>query len=90
MSALMSYVFQFSGVSASDLQYMFEMSLKCSWQEVEELYYLCSKSKDADQLLGYCAAEFHLCFRICFSFLMSLPWIYSTCLRCRLNVHGGK
>ena len=29
-----SCVFQFSDISASDLQYMFEMSLKCSWREV--------------------------------------------------------
>ena len=31
----------------------------------EELYYLCSKNKGADQLCGYCEAGLRLCFRIC-------------------------
>ena len=31
----------------------------------EGLYYLCSENKEADQLLSYCAADLHLCFRIC-------------------------
>ena len=31
----------------------------------EGLYYLCSENKEADQLRGYCAADLHLCFRIC-------------------------
>ena len=34
-------------------------------QEVEELYYLCSENKDADQLRGYREADLHLCFRKC-------------------------
>ena len=34
-----------------------------SWiKEVEGLYYLCSKNKDADQLHSYHAADLHLCF----------------------------
>ena len=32
--------------------------------EVEELYYLCSKNKGADQLCGYPEADLRLCFRI--------------------------
>ena len=37
-----------------------------SWiYEVEELYYLCSENKGADQLRGYRTADLHLCFRIC-------------------------
>ena len=32
--------------------------------EVEELYYLCSKNIDTDQLCGYCAADLHLSFCI--------------------------
>ena len=34
------------------------------WNE-EGLYYLCSENKGADQLHSYCAADLHLCFRIC-------------------------
>ena len=33
-------------------------------KEVEELYYLCSKNKDADQLCGYSATDLHICFCI--------------------------
>ena len=33
--------------------------------EVEELYYLCSENKGADQLSGYRAVDLHLCFPIC-------------------------
>ena len=32
---------------------------------MEELYYLCSENKGADQLRNYCAADLCLCFRIC-------------------------
>ena len=32
---------------------------------VEEMYYLCSENKGADQLWSYCTADLHLCFRIC-------------------------
>ena len=32
---------------------------------VEELNYSCSKSKVANQLRSYCAADLRLCFRIC-------------------------
>ena len=36
------------------------------WIMIEEgLYYLCSENKEADQLRSYCAADMHLCFRIC-------------------------
>ena len=31
----------------------------------EELYFLCSENKDADQLCSYNTADLHLCFRIC-------------------------
>ena len=33
--------------------------------EEEEVYYLCSENKGADQLRGYREADLHLCFRIC-------------------------
>ena len=33
--------------------------------EEEELYYLCSENKGADQLRGYCAADLSLCLPIC-------------------------
>ena len=47
--------------------------LKFGIQEVEGLYHLCIKNKDADQLHGYRAADLHgyrvadlcLCFCIC-------------------------
>ena len=42
--------------------------LKFRIQEVEGLYYLCSKNKDADQLRGYHAADLRL---ICKEFLMT-------------------
>ena len=32
---------------------------------VEEVYYLCSENKGADQLRGYREADLRLCFRIC-------------------------
>ena len=35
------------------------------WIWEEGLYYLCSKKKGTDQLCSYCAADLHLCFRIC-------------------------
>ena len=36
------------------------------WSEVEEeLYYLSSENKGADQLHGYREADLRLCFRIC-------------------------
>ena len=34
-------------------------------QKVEELYYLCSGNKDADQLRGYREADLRLCFCLC-------------------------
>ena len=34
-------------------------------KKVEELYYLCSENKGADQLRGYREADLRLCFRIC-------------------------
>ena len=39
--------------------------LKFCINEEEELYYLCSESKGADQLRGYREADLRLCFRIC-------------------------
>ena len=36
--------------------------LEISDEEVEELYYLCSKSKGADQLRSYCTADLRLFF----------------------------
>ena len=38
--------------------------LKFWIEKVEELYYLCSENKDADQLRGYRKAGLRLCFRI--------------------------
>ena len=38
---------------------------KCWIQKVEELYYLCSENKGADQLRSYCEVDLRLCFRIC-------------------------
>ena len=42
--------------------------------KVEELSYLCSENKGADQLRSYCEADLYLCFRICknVGFLMTL------------------
>ena len=40
-------------------------SLKVWIYEEEEVYYLCSENKGADQLRGYREAVLRLCFRIC-------------------------
>ena len=50
--------------------------LKFCIYEAEELYYLCSENKCADQLRGYREADLRLCFRICKNvFLMTrLNW----------------
>ena len=40
-------------------------SLKFRIYVVEELYYLCSENKDADQLRGYREADPGLCLHIC-------------------------
>ena len=40
-------------------------SLKFWIYKVEELYYPCSKNKDADQLRSYYEADLRLCFRLC-------------------------
>ena len=40
-------------------------SLKFRIQVEEELYYPSSGKKGADQLLSYCEADLHLCFRLC-------------------------
>ena len=37
---------------------------KLQIHKVEELYYLCSENKGADQLCSYCTADMRLCFRI--------------------------
>ena len=34
-------------------------------KKVKGVYYQCSENKGADQLLGYCASDLRLCFRIC-------------------------
>ena len=39
--------------------------LKFGILKVEGLYYLCSKTKGADQLRGYREADLRLCFCIC-------------------------
>ena len=39
--------------------------LKFRIYEVEELYYLYSENKGADQLRGYREADLRLCFRVC-------------------------
>ena len=46
-------------------QYKTASGLKFRIQEVKGLYYLYSKTKGADQLHSYCAADLHLCFCIC-------------------------
>ena len=40
-----------------------DRSLKFWILEEEELYYLCSENKGADQLRSYCEADLRLCFR---------------------------
>ena len=40
-------------------------SLKFRTSVEEELYYLCSENKGADQLRSYCEADLLLCFRLC-------------------------
>ena len=48
-------------------------SLKFPIYEEEELYYLCSENKGADQLRSYCEADLRLCFHMQKSrFLMML------------------
>ena len=51
--------------------------LKFCIYEVEELYYLCSENKGADQLQGYREADLRLCFRICKKPVFSLQGSYS-------------
>ena len=51
-------------VQAVQLQKM-ARGLKFRIKKEERLYYLCSKNKGADQLLGYCQADLRLCLRIC-------------------------
>ena len=38
--------------------------LKFGFQEVDELYYLCSENRGADQLRGYWPADLRPCFRL--------------------------
>ena len=40
-------------------------SLKFLIKEEEEVHYLCSENKGADQLRGHREADLRLCFRIC-------------------------
>ena len=49
---------------AVELQKM-ARGLKFRLKKVEELYYLCSENKGADQLRGYREADLRLCLRIC-------------------------
>ena len=42
-----------------------DRSLKFWIYKVEELYYLCSENKGADQLRSYCEADLRLCCRLC-------------------------
>ena len=46
--------------------------LKFRIQEVEEIFYLCSENKGADQLRSYCVADLRLCFRICTKLVFSV------------------
>ena len=57
-------------LTRSDTQWAVQLKkmvigLKFRIKEVEELCYLCSANKGADQLHGYRAADLSLCFRIC-------------------------
>ena len=47
-------------------------SLKFRIEVEEELYYLSSENKGADQLRGYREADLRLCFRLCR--LLVFPW----------------
>ena len=57
-------------------------SLKFWSYKVDELYYMCSKNKGADQLRSYCEAELRLCACICR--LLVFPWGSSNVV-CKLN-----
>ena len=46
--------------------------LKFRIKKEEELYYLCSENKGADQLRDYREADLRLCFRICKTLVFSL------------------
>ena len=48
-----------------------DRGLQFQIQEVEGMYYPCSKNKGPDQLRGYCEADLRLCFRICKMFVFS-------------------
>ena len=52
--------------------------LKFHIKEVEELYYLCSENKGADQLRGYHEADLRLCFRICKKLVFSRRGSHNT------------
>ena len=43
----------------------FSVHAQTGWKKVEELFYMCSENKDADQLRSYCEADLCLWFRIC-------------------------
>ena len=53
-------------------------SLKFRIYEEEELYYLGSENKGADQLRGYREADLRLCFRICRLLVFSRGGSYVT------------
>ena len=44
------------------------------------MYYLCSETKGADQLHGYCAADLRLCFRLCKKQVFSKHGSYYLCI----------
>ena len=51
----------------------------------EELYYLSSENKSADQLCSYCKADLRLCFRICKNVVFSC--VFRETLLGQLTVH---
>ena len=53
--------------------------------KVEELFYLCSENKGADQLRSYCEADLRLCFRLCR--LLVFPCTGSFSIKCTLFTH---
>ena len=53
--------------------------LKFRIQKAEELYYLSSENKNADQLRGYREADLRLCFRICKNLVFSRRGSFQRC-----------
>ena len=61
---------------------------KFCFEEGEELYYPCSKNKDADQLRGYREADLRLCFRICKNPVFWRRGSYITGFYCNYLIEG--